>query len=107
MADELIDVYDENNNPLNLTKKRSEVHREGDWHCSAHVWLYNFKGEILLQLRAKEKDFAPSGIAYHPATDHFFVIASVYGITGIVFRLFFYNWMKRTIENNIIRKALK
>jgi hypothetical protein len=37
----------------------------------------------------------------------FFAIAAFYGIMGIVFRLFFYNLMKRKIENYIIKKALK
>ena len=37
----------------------------------------------------------------------FFAIAAFYGILGIVFRVFFYNWSKRMIENYIIRKTLK
>lgn len=55
MADELIDIYDENNNPLGVQKMKSEAHREGLWHRVAQVWIYNFRGEILLQLRAKNK----------------------------------------------------
>lgn len=60
MADELIDICDENNNLLGIQKMKSEAHRTGLWHRAAHVWVYNSKGEILLQLRAKGKSLFPS-----------------------------------------------
>lgn len=56
MADELIDIYDENNNPLGIRKMKSEAHRKGLWHRASHVWIYNSKGQMMLQLRAKEKE---------------------------------------------------
>jgi len=59
MADELIDIFDENNKPLNIQKMKSEAHRDGLWHRTAHIWIYNSKKEILLQLRAKDKDIYP------------------------------------------------
>ena len=59
MADELIDIYDENNKPLGIQKMKSEAHRDGLWHRASHVWIYNSKGEILLQLRAKNKELWP------------------------------------------------
>lgn len=59
MADELIDVYDENNHPLGIKKMKSEAHKDGLWHRASHIWVYNFRGEILLQLRAKEKPYYP------------------------------------------------
>ncbi len=37
----------------------------------------------------------------------FFAIAAFYIVMALVFRLFFYKWMKRAIENYIIKKALK
>jgi len=55
MADELIDIVDENNNLTGVQKMKSEAHRDGLWHRAAHIWIYNSKGEILLQLRAKGK----------------------------------------------------
>ena len=58
--DELIDIYDENNNPVGVQKMKSEAHRTGLWHRAAHVWIYNSAGEILLQLRAKDKEFYPN-----------------------------------------------
>lgn len=59
MTDELIDIIDENNRPLNLQKMKSEAHRKGLWHRAAHVWIYNSQGELLLQLRAKSKEHYP------------------------------------------------
>ncbi|MDD5732108.1 MAG: NUDIX domain-containing protein [Patescibacteria group bacterium] len=55
MADELIDIVDENNNLTGEQKMKSEAHRDGLWHRAAHIWIYNSKGEVLLQLRAKDK----------------------------------------------------
>jgi isopentenyl-diphosphate Delta-isomerase len=59
MADELIDICDENNNLLNIQKMKSEAHKDGLWHRSSHIWIYNSNGEIILQLRAKEKPLHP------------------------------------------------
>ena len=59
MADELIDIIDENNNLTGTQKMKSEAHRDGLWHRAAHIWIYNSKGEVLLQLRAKDKDIGP------------------------------------------------
>ena len=38
---------------------RSEAHRTGLWHRSAHIWIYNNKSEILLQLRSADKIIFP------------------------------------------------
>ena len=59
MADELIDICDENNNLLGIQKMKSEAHRDGLWHRASHIWIYNSSREILLQLRAKEKPLYP------------------------------------------------
>jgi len=59
MADELIDICDGNNNLLNIQKMKSEAHKDGLWHRASHIWIYNSNGEILLQLRAKEKSLYP------------------------------------------------
>ena len=59
MADELIDVFDENNNHLGIQMMKSEVHKKNLWHRAAHIWIYNSKGEILLQLRDKKKWLFP------------------------------------------------
>jgi isopentenyldiphosphate isomerase len=59
IADELIDICDENNNII-AQKMKIEAHRDGLWHRAAHIWLYNLKGQILLQLRAKTKLIFPA-----------------------------------------------
>lgn len=59
MADELIDICNENNNLLDIQKMKSEAHKDGLWHRAAHIWIYNSQGEVLLQLRASEKLLYP------------------------------------------------
>jgi len=59
MKDELIDICDENNNLLGIQKGWGEIHKNGLWHRASHIWIYNLKGEILLQLRAKGKLLYP------------------------------------------------
>lgn len=59
MADELVDIVDENNNLTGVQKMKSEAHRDGLWHRASHIWIYNSKGEVLLQLRAKNKPLYP------------------------------------------------
>ncbi len=59
MADELIDIVDEDNNLTGIQKMKSEAHSDGSWHRTAHIWIYNSVGELLLQLRAKDKDSYP------------------------------------------------
>lgn len=59
MADELIDICDENNKLTGIQKMKSEAHRDGLWHRAVHIWIYNSEGELLLQLRAKKKLLYP------------------------------------------------
>jgi len=58
-SEECLDVLDENGNKTGLTKPRSAIHRDGDWHRAVHIWVINNKGEILLQRRAPSKDSYP------------------------------------------------
>lgn len=39
MADERIDIYDEENTSLDTTKMKSEAHRDGLWHRAIHIWI--------------------------------------------------------------------
>ena len=57
---EYFDILDENGNLTGKTKLRSEVHRDGDWHKAVHIWVFNRKGEVLLQRRAANKDSYPN-----------------------------------------------
>jgi isopentenyl-diphosphate delta-isomerase type 1 len=58
MADELIDIYDDLNKRIG-TKMKSEAHKNALWHRASHVWIYNSKGQILLQLRSGNKEMLP------------------------------------------------
>ncbi len=58
MSEELFEIFDDAGRPLGL-KPRSEVHREGWWHRSAHVWLFHSDGRLWLQQRAPGKDLFP------------------------------------------------
>ncbi|MBU0461849.1 MAG: NUDIX domain-containing protein [Nanoarchaeota archaeon] len=59
MADELIDICDEHGTLTGIRKMKKEAHREGAWHHSIYVWIYNSKGDVLLQKRAMIKDSYP------------------------------------------------
>ncbi len=56
---ELLDVLDDNGKPLGIRKPRTQVHRNGDWHRTVHVWVINPKQEILFQKRALAKESFP------------------------------------------------
>ena len=63
MADELIDIFDEDMNLLG-TAMKSQAHREGLWHKTFHCWLVqkleNGKVMLWLQLRNPDKDIFPN-----------------------------------------------
>ncbi len=56
---EYIDVVDEDGVLTGTTIEKDEAHRIGLWHLTAHVWIYNSMGEILLQKRAYTKSTFP------------------------------------------------
>jgi isopentenyl-diphosphate Delta-isomerase len=60
MPDELIDIYTEDNKPTGKTMMKSLAHRKHLWHRTTHIWVYNSKGEILLQRRAASKIVFPN-----------------------------------------------
>ena len=57
---ELLDVLDKNGKPTGKVKPRSEIHRDGDWHRAAHVWIMNSKSELLIQKRAATRKYHPN-----------------------------------------------
>lgn len=54
-ADEPFEYFDENGVLLGV-KPRAQVHAEGLWHKSAHVFVFNDRDELLIQKRAADKD---------------------------------------------------
>jgi isopentenyldiphosphate isomerase len=59
---ELFDLYDAEGNSLAVSKPRGEVHRDGDWHASVHVWLLLCDRELVLQRRSLDKDTWPGAL---------------------------------------------
>ena len=59
MANELIDVVNEKGEPTGETILKHDAHRHGVLHRTAHVWIFNNEGEILLQRRSRTKDTYP------------------------------------------------
>jgi len=57
MEDEILDVVDERGRHLG-TKRRGDVHRDGDWHLAFHLWVVARAG-VLLQRRARAKSSWP------------------------------------------------
>lgn len=49
---ELLDVLDASGAPTGRVKAKDEVHRDGDWHRSAHLWIASAERSVLLQRRA-------------------------------------------------------
>ncbi|HET9659973.1 MAG TPA: NUDIX domain-containing protein [Thermomicrobiales bacterium] len=59
---ELFDVLTAEGASKGFAKKRSEVHRDGDWHGSIHVWVYGVDRGIpylAFQRRGRFKDTLP------------------------------------------------
>jgi len=54
------DLYDAQLRPLGRTHRRGEAMEPGAYHLGVDVWVINSKGEILLTLRAPEKDALPN-----------------------------------------------
>jgi isopentenyldiphosphate isomerase len=58
--DELFDVLDEFGTPTGETKARENVHRDGDWHRSFHLWIVKDGKHVLFQRRSHKKDLEPN-----------------------------------------------
>lgn len=54
---EIWDVYDKNKNKTNKRHVRGEKLADGDYHVVVHVWIKNYKGEILLTKRHPDKTY--------------------------------------------------
>ena len=60
MKEEPVDILDEQGNKTGQTLLKSQAHKQGLWHGGAHIWIYNSKGEVLLQLRSPKKVVKPN-----------------------------------------------
>jgi isopentenyldiphosphate isomerase len=64
-GDEPFDLYTRDGAPLGRTKARRDVHRDGDWHRSLHLWVWGLlEGvpHLVFQRRSLEKDTWPGAL---------------------------------------------
>ncbi|PNQ72531.1 hydrolase [Hanstruepera neustonica] len=57
--DEFIDIVDSFGKPTGQSALKSDIHKQGFYHNTAHIWLYTRKGDILLAQRAASKTICP------------------------------------------------
>ncbi len=63
MAEELLDIVDENNKLIGQSAPRSQIHAEGIWHRTVHIYLFRKikdQLEFLVHLRSTSKDLYPN-----------------------------------------------
>lgn len=56
----LLEVFDEANQPLGITKEKAAVHTDGDWHRTSEIVVINPQNDILLSLRHPDKKYLPN-----------------------------------------------
>jgi isopentenyldiphosphate isomerase len=59
LLEELIDVLTTDGEHTGIRKPKSEIHRDGDWHRAAHIWIIAYDGRFLLQRRSLRKENNP------------------------------------------------
>ena len=59
MQKEMVDILDSKGKLTGVVKPKDEAHSSKLWHRSVHVWIYNSKGEVLIQKRAAMKKSGP------------------------------------------------
>lgn len=60
--EEMFELMEPDGSLSGILKPRSQVHRDGDLHGAAHIWVYRLvdgKAELLLQKRSHDKDSFP------------------------------------------------
>jgi len=58
---EYIDIIDKKTGQRTGTRKaKSEIHKNGDWHRTVHIWIINSREEVLLQRRSEKMENYPN-----------------------------------------------
>lgn len=57
--EEYIDIVTKEGKPTGKSAPKSEIHSEGYYHHTIHVWLYTTRGEVLLSQRSASKLICP------------------------------------------------
>ncbi len=58
MAEEFLDVLTPEGEQTGTAKPRDEIHADGSWHASVHIWITD-GDEVLIQKRSEEKESYP------------------------------------------------
>ncbi len=58
MAEEFLDVLTPDGKQTGTARPRDEIHRDGTWHASVHIWILD-GDEVLLQKRSADKECFP------------------------------------------------
>jgi isopentenyl-diphosphate Delta-isomerase len=69
MSEILIDILNEDGSKTGETAHIEDIHVEGHWHKSAHLWIFNCKNQILLQKRSSKMINRP-GLWHISASGH-------------------------------------
>ena len=79
--DELVEIFDQWGMPTGEILPKSEAHKKGLFHATAHVWFYTRTGLVLLQQRGKHKDTHPLlwdvSVAGHIASGEAYTTAAI------------------------------
>lgn len=59
MTEEFIDIVTQDGKPTGKSTLKSEIHRQGFYHNTAHIWFYTNEGQILLAQRSAKKPICP------------------------------------------------
>lgn len=83
MADELLDVVN-NNDEVTGRTLRSDVHAQGLLHRGVHVFLFNERGEMLIQQRSADRVHSPSlldcSVSEHVKAGESYLEAAIRGL---------------------------
>ncbi|WP_236959317.1 NUDIX hydrolase [Joostella atrarenae] len=58
--DELVDILDSQGNATGKVLLKSEAHKKGLFHPTAHIWVYTQDGKVLIQKRVADKKTFPN-----------------------------------------------
>jgi isopentenyldiphosphate isomerase len=78
---EYLDICDSEGNLLGNKESKKEVHKQGLWHRSVHIWILNSKGELLIQKRSPFIDNNPNkwtgSVAGHVSAGEDFITSAI------------------------------
>ncbi len=116
MADELLDIVDDNDN-VTGRELRSTVHHLGSQHRGVHVFLFTEDGQMLIQKRSADRASSPSlldcSISEHVKAGEDYFEAAIrgmkeeLGVTGIEIELLAKFRMNYGVNDNEISELYK